>query len=130
MSRVHAAAIKSALTAAGLTVYDGGPPANPAYPYVGLYTDAGRPIRANLRGQQNHSIHTFQTTTCGTDHEQVLWAAEKVRTALAGVRMTVSGFDNEPVENIMSSTVGTDYDGPTNVRTKFDQWRYLSVPTT
>lgn len=127
--RAHAAAIKAALEAEGLTVYPGGGAANPTFPYVALYTDAGDPKQTSLGQDVDQWVHIFQTTSVGTTHEQALWVASKVREALAGVRLTVTGWNNSRIENIMTAPVASDYDAPTNIRYKFDQWRYRAVPS-
>lgn len=128
-ARLHAAAVQQALEGAGLTVYMGGAPDSPTHPYVAVYTDAGRGGFTSLSHDTDQWMHLFQTTSVGMDHTQALWAAEKVRTALAGVSLTVAGWSTGRIEHIMSAPVAVDYDAPTNVRYKFDQWRYVTVPT-
>jgi hypothetical protein len=101
---------------------------------VALYTDAGAAQQSSLTMAADHYVHTFQTTAVATSdldgkaHEQALWVAEKVRTALAGKRLTVTGWNNARIEHIASSPVQADYDAPTNVRHKVDQWRYVATP--
>jgi len=128
--RAHTDAIAAMLTAAGLRVYPGGAPDNPTMPYVALYCDGGRALQTSLARDFDQSDVTFQTTAVGTTHAQAMWASEKVQAAVAGKRVTVSGFANSPTEQLMSSPVAVDYDAPTNVRYKFDQWRYRAVPST
>lgn len=126
--RAHTTAVKNLLTAAGLTVHVGGAPDDPTFPYVAVYHDAGRALQTGLDRGVDRYVHTFQTSCVGTTHEQTEWAAEKVRGALAGAVPTVSGWSCGPVENIMAGITGVDYDAPTDVRTKYDQWRYHAVP--
>jgi len=127
--RDHTDAIQDVLETAGLTVYVGGAPDDPTFPYVALYVDGGRALQTALRMSADQFDVSWQTTSVGTTHEQAMWAADKVRGALAGTVVTVSGWSNSPTEQLMSSPVAVDYDAPTDVRYKFDQWRYRAVPT-
>ena len=127
--RAHTAAVKALLEAENLTVHVGGAPDDPTFPYVALYSDAGRGLQTSLRSSTDHYVHTFQTSCVGTTHEQTEWVAEKVQTALSGVLVTVAGWDCSPTDHIMSGIGGVDYDAPTDVNTKYDQWRYTAVPS-
>jgi hypothetical protein len=133
--RTHAAAVKAALEAAGLRVYMGGAPAEPVFPYVAVYHDAGMADQTSLAMVADHYVHTFQTScvakgdVAGKAHEQCSWVAEKVRGALAGKRLTVSGWNNGLIDHLMSAPISVDYDAPTDVRQKFDQWRYRAAPS-
>jgi hypothetical protein len=127
--RAHTTVVKTALTAQGLTVYVGGAPDDPVFPYVAVYSDAGRGLRTAMEGSTDHYVYTFQTSCVGVTHEQATWVAEKVQTALSGKTLTVSGWATGPVEHIMSGIGGRDYDAPTDINTKYDQWRYHAVPT-
>ena len=127
--RAHTAAVEAAIEAQGVTVHVGGAPDDPVFPYVAVYSDAGRGLRTAMGGATDHYVHTFQTTCVGVTHEQATWLAEKVQSALSGQILAVSGWSNGPVEHIMSGIGGRDYDAPTDVSTKYDQWRYHTVPT-
>ena len=128
--RDHTAAVKALLEAEGLTVHVGGASDEPTHPYVALYADGGRALQTSLRMDADQYDVSWQTTCVGVTHEQVLWAAEKVQAALAGVTVTVAGYSTSPVEQLMAAPVSVDYDAPTNVRYKFDQWRYRAAPST
>ena len=123
------AAVQAAIEAQGVTVHTGGAPDDPTFPYVALYSDAGRGLRTALGGSTDHYVHTFQTTCVGVTHEQATWLAEKVQSALSGQRLTVSGWSTGLVDHIMAGIGGRDYDAPTDINTKYDQWRYHTVPT-
>ena len=126
--RAHTDAIEAVLEAAGLRVYVGGAPDDPTFPYVAVYVDGGRALQTSLRMSADQYDVSWQTTSVGVTHEQAMWAADRVRDALAGRVVEVSGYVNSPTEQLMSSPVAVDYDAPTDVRYKFDQWRYRAVP--
>ena len=127
--RDHTAAVESAIEAAGVTLYVGGAPDDPVMPYVALYSDAGRGLRASLDGATDHYVHTFQTSCVGVTMEQTTWLAEKIQGVLSGQTLTVSGWSCGPVAHIMAGITGKDYDAPTDVNTKYDQWRYYTTPS-
>jgi hypothetical protein len=122
------AAVVDAVEAEGVTVYAGGAPDDPAFPYCVVFSDAGRGLQTALDASTDHYVHTFQTTCVGRTQEQAMWAAERVQSALSGVVLSVSGWECYPVRHIMSGIVGRDYDAPTDINTKYDQWRYTAVP--
>lgn len=122
-ARGHTTTVVGLLTAAGLRVYPGGAPDDPVFPYVAVYVDGGRNLATSMGQAPDQWDVTVQTTSVGTTHEQCLWAAGKVSGALAGVRPAVSGFTNSRFEHLYAAPVAVDYDAPTDVRYKVDQWR-------
>lgn len=127
--RAHTAAVVAAIAAQGVTVYNGGAPDSPVLPYCAVFSDAGRGLATSMGQSTDQYVHTFQTTSVGTSQEQAAWVAEKVREALSGKTLTIAGWSTQPVQHIMAGIDGRDYDAPTNIDAKYDQWRYRAVPT-
>lgn len=77
-----------------LNVYDNDvadtPPADPdgkTHPYAVLWSGPGTAQSTRLCGDPNQLAWGFQVTCAGGDRTRCLWAVDKVRAALTGVRV-------------------------------------------
>ena len=80
--RAHTAAVVAAIAAEGVTVYNGGAPDSPSFPYCAVFSDAGRGLASSMGQATDQYVHTFQTTCVGVTQEQ----AEMVNTLLNFMR--------------------------------------------
>ncbi len=89
--RLHADAVASLLTTAGLTVSIGEAPDDLAGAFVVLYPTPGLELAENLGKPIGDMQMDFQLTCVGESSEQALWCADKARTAINRAIPTVSG---------------------------------------
>ncbi len=89
--RLHADAVASLLTTAGLTVSIGEAPDDLAGAFVVLYPTPGLEVGDAIKSPLGDLQMDFQLTCVGSSAEQALWCADKARTAINRAIPTVSG---------------------------------------
>lgn len=89
--RLHADAVASLLTGAGLTVSIGEAPDDLAGAFVVLYPTPGLELAETLGYPIGDMQMDFQLTCVGESSEQALWCADKARTAINRAIPAVSG---------------------------------------
>lgn len=89
-----------------MTTYDAevpsSPPADPdgrVHPYVVLHVTPGEPTIDSLAFTQNRLDLPFQVTCVGGDQNRCLFAVDKVRAALLGQVLTVTGRSLSPISS-------------------------------
>lgn len=129
------AALKAALVAAGLRVYDTTVPSSAAvqYPYVLLWSSPGRMTSVSLAGQRTALDDTFGATTVGITPEQVRLAAKTARAVMDGLEPGVlAGQHVDEVRLFDSRPIAPDRDFPlvggSYPMTGVDIYRVSSTP--
>jgi hypothetical protein len=83
-----------------VTVYEGDVPASPSFPYVLLQTSfpavSERAVNRRVQGRR----FTARTTVAGATARSVEVVAEKLSTALEGVRLDVDGWSLGALESV------------------------------
>jgi hypothetical protein len=127
----HLDAVKTALEAAGLTVYVGGAPASSAWTppdkFAVLYPDPGVAVRESLADERTEFDSTMQITCVGGDVDRALWVADRVRRALAAP-LAVAGRRCWPARDLGGPPVARDDDVSPPLYYVPVQYRICSTP--
>lgn len=127
----HVDAVEAALTAAGLTVYTGGAPADvkptATTPYVVLYPDPGRAERASLGDDRVNFSSVVQLTCVGLTAGQALSVSDRAMAALSVV-LTVDGRTSWKPESLDGQPVQRDDDVVPPCFYAASRYRLRSVP--
>ena len=127
----HMDAVQAALEDAGLTVYVGGTPAasgwTPPDKACVLYPEPGMARRESLADERTDFESTMTITCLGGDPVRALWAADKVRKALAAA-LVVEGRSCWPPEDLGGPPVARDDDVTPPVYFVPVQYRICSTP--
>src|SRR5699024_7419218 len=107
--RAHRAAAETALTDAGVTVYQPGKvPTDPEMPYALLDLDPGSRRSYRLSSESDNVRFRLSVRYFGVTTAQAEWAAEHVDEALADVPLDVPGRDCTPCRNESGRPVRLD----------------------
>jgi hypothetical protein len=112
MSKAHYDALES-LIPAGLNVYRGAAPIEPAadeFPYVVLGGSSGREFTEGLSKKPDALDLRFKLTYAALSFDGVLVIAQKVRAALTGAKLIVSGWNTDPLAQDNVVDVRVDFD--------------------
>lgn len=129
------AALKAALVAAGLRVYDTAVPSGTTvqYPYVLLWSSAGRMTSVSVCDSRSVLDDTVGVTAVGVLADQVRLTARKARTALDGLEPgVIAGRHVDEVRLFDSRPIAVDRDFPlvggSYPMTGVDIYRVSSTP--
>ena len=127
------AAVKAALQAAGLTVFDTQVPGSPAFPYVLLWSTSGRMTSVALSDEQTVLADQLGVTSVGLTGDSVRLTARRVRSVLNGWTPGVLGDRNvDPMRLDDSRPLAVDRDAPVvgavHPITGVDLYRISSTP--
>lgn len=129
MIDAHIAAVRNLVdTVPNVTVYDGGVPNSPTYPYVVLYGDQGAALANAYTEVSTYRSFRVQTTTVAVNQPQARALAERVESALLDVRPAVTGRTCGPIRKEASQPVRRDDDVDPAVFYAVDIWLLTSVP--
>jgi hypothetical protein len=134
-AQLHATAVLSLITGAGVTCHDGAVPANPTYPYAVLYCNTGAREATALTLISAHQVYDVQVTSVGATAASARIVATKVLTALLDVTPTVTGRTCWPIRLESSQPAREDRDitipgTATHPFYAVDVYRVASVPST
>lgn len=128
MSAAELAAVESRIQAVPLRVWDT-TGAEPAYPYVVVYGDAG--IRSSDRESEQRTVRSigWQTTVVAANRNQCRLTVSALAEALEDWTPTVPGRHLSKVDHEGSQPVRPDRELPDRVLyIATDQWRVVSEP--
>lgn len=106
-TRPHYAAVRALLTAAGLTVVDGGQGEATA-PCVVLWPDPGEPAAGSIADPTSDLVVEVTTVACGTTTDQALWVADKITAALSRATPSIDGRTVHPIAFVDAAPVQRD----------------------
>lgn len=112
MSKAHFDALE-ALIPSGLNVFRGAAPIEPVaeeFPYVVLGGSPGREFTEGLGKKPDALDLRFKLTYAALSFDGVLIIAQKVRTALTGIKMIVSGWNTDPLAQDNLVDIRVDFD--------------------
>jgi len=132
-AQLHATAVLSLLTGAGVTAHDGAVPANPAYPYAVLYINTGNREASDLDYASGYQVYDVQVTSVGATAAAARIIAAKVAAALLDVPPTVTGRSCWPIRLEVAQPAREDRDvtipgTATHPHYTVDVYRVGSVP--
>lgn len=114
---------------AGITTYDGEPPARPAFPYVSVYTSLGTTGRTTLAAKSDRRDGSLQTTIVGETPEQVRGLQARVRGVLVDSRPVVAGRRFWPLAVDDAQPIRPDRDVTPPVFYAVDRYPLSHVPS-
>lgn len=110
--RAHVTAIRAALTTASVTNYFIDVPAAPTFPYVLLWTSAGRMVSLDLCGIRSALDDTLGVTAVGKTAESALAVQAKARAVLDGHAFVVPSRRMDDLRLYDAQPVQVDRDAP------------------
>lgn len=125
-SRPHVAAVRGLLTAAGLSVIDGGT-AEPAPPCVVLWVTPGT-HEDNPYAPATTLTVELTTVCCGLTADQAMWVADKVSGALTGAMPAVTGRTPHRIAQTYAAAVQRDDDVAAGLLFTSIGWQFTTSP--